>query len=82
MATWEIYKPSGECAETGTKIDFGDEYFGALVDGEEGLAPMIAKIANEGDMVVCLGAGTITGWANALPDQLTRLRYASKEAGE
>jgi len=37
MATWEIYKPLGECAATGTKIEFGDEYYGALVDGEEGL---------------------------------------------
>ena len=37
MATWEIYKPSGECAATGTKIEFGDEYYGALVEGEEGL---------------------------------------------
>lgn len=37
MATWEIYKPSGECAATGTKIEFGDNYYGALVEGEEGL---------------------------------------------
>lgn len=37
MATWEIYKPLGECAATGTKIEFGDEYYGALVDSEEGL---------------------------------------------
>jgi hypothetical protein len=37
MATWDIYKPSGECAATGTKIEFGDEYYGALVDSEEGL---------------------------------------------
>lgn len=37
MATWDIYKPSGECAATGTKIEFGDEYYGALVEGEEGL---------------------------------------------
>ncbi len=37
MATWEIYKPSGECSATGTKIEFGDGYYGALVDGEQEL---------------------------------------------
>jgi len=37
MATWEIYKPSGECAATGTQIEYGDEYYGALVDSPEGL---------------------------------------------
>ncbi|MCF7972391.1 MAG: hypothetical protein K9N55_01105 [Phycisphaerae bacterium] len=37
MATWEIYKPSGECAATGTKIESGEEYYGALVDSDEGL---------------------------------------------
>ena len=37
MATWDIYKPSGECAATGTRIEFGDEYYGALVDSDEGL---------------------------------------------
>ena len=37
------------------------------------LAPMVADIARPGDMVVCLGAGTISAWANALPDQLTPL---------
>ena len=25
---------------------------------------------SDGDMVVCLGAGTISGWANALPARL------------
>ena len=44
------------------------------IDGEEGLAPMIANIANEGDMVVCLGAGSISLWANALPEQLKKLK--------
>jgi UDP-N-acetylmuramate--alanine ligase len=34
------------------------------------LANMIAEMAKPGDYVVCLGAGSITNWANALPGQL------------
>lgn len=34
------------------------------------LAQMIAAKAKPGDMVVCLGAGNITTWAHALPEQL------------
>ena len=35
------------------------------------LASIIAELAQPGDMVVCLGAGSITGWANSLPGDLT-----------
>ena len=38
--------------------------------GPEGLAPFVADHANTGDIVVCLGAGTISSWANALPREL------------
>ena len=41
-----------------------------LIDGPAALAPLIAEIAKPDDYVVCLGAGTITAWANALPKQL------------
>lgn len=34
------------------------------------LPGMIADIAREGDYVICLGAGDITKWAYALPEQL------------
>ncbi|KAA5604573.1 UDP-N-acetylmuramate--L-alanine ligase [Roseospira marina] len=44
----------------------------ALPDAD-GLAPLVARLASPGDMVVCLGAGTISAWANALPDQLRAL---------
>ena len=37
------------------------------------LAELIAELATVGDMVVCLGAGTITHWANALPAALDSL---------
>ncbi len=40
------------------------------VDDEEGLAATIASIAKAGDLVVGLGAGTITEWINALPGRL------------
>ena len=36
------------------------------IDGESGLAALIKAEAKPGDMVVCLGAGTISAWANAL----------------
>ncbi|HRE59830.1 MAG TPA: UDP-N-acetylmuramate--L-alanine ligase [Micropepsaceae bacterium] len=37
------------------------------------LAAEIAAEAKPGDMVVCLGAGSITNWANALPGELAAL---------
>jgi UDP-N-acetylmuramate--alanine ligase len=40
------------------------------VDGEDALPDLIRGIAKEGDMVVCLGAGSISQWANALPERL------------
>ncbi len=39
----------------------------------EGLAAFVAEQARPGDLVVCLGAGSITGWANALPGELAAL---------
>ena len=46
------------------------------LDAPEDLPAMIAAEAASGDMVVCLGAGSISGWANALPEQLTDLADA------
>ncbi len=43
------------------------------LDGPEQLAAQVLEVAAAGDLVVCLGAGSITAWANALPDQLQRL---------
>ncbi len=36
------------------------------IDGEAGLAALIKAEAKAGDMVICLGAGTISAWANRL----------------
>ncbi|QYX55898.1 UDP-N-acetylmuramate--L-alanine ligase [Roseovarius sp. SCSIO 43702] len=40
------------------------------IDGEDDLARLVRDEARPGDMVVCLGAGSISGWANGLPDRL------------
>ncbi len=37
------------------------------------LAPMIHDLAQPGDFVVCLGAGSITNWAHSLPAELAAL---------
>lgn len=43
------------------------------IDGPGELAPLVAQLSTPGDIVVCLGAGTITQWAYALPQQLAEL---------
>ena len=40
----------------------------------ERLAEMVFAMAKPGDFVMCLGAGTITQWAAALPGELTALQ--------
>ncbi|MCA1298961.1 UDP-N-acetylmuramate--L-alanine ligase [Stappia indica] len=40
------------------------------IEGEGELATRVAEIAAAGDYVVCLGAGSISQWANALPANL------------
>ena len=45
---------------------------GRLLD-EDDLARLVREQARPGDMVVCLGAGTISAWANALPQRLGAL---------
>ncbi len=39
----------------------------------EALPKLVAEMARSGDYVVCLGAGSITNWANMLPGQLQAL---------
>ena len=40
------------------------------LDGPEKLAGLVAAMARPGDYVVCLGAGSITQWAYALPARI------------
>ncbi len=49
------------------------------IDGDTELFDLIDRIGMEGDLVVCLGAGSITYWANALPQALEDRRLR-KEA--
>ncbi len=44
-----------------------------VLESEVQLASTIKSIAVQGDMVVCLGAGSISKWANALPKELEKL---------
>ncbi len=40
------------------------------IEGADGLAEFVRAEAKPGDIVVCLGAGTISAWANELPARL------------
>ncbi|HKK30119.1 MAG TPA: UDP-N-acetylmuramate--L-alanine ligase, partial [Alphaproteobacteria bacterium] len=42
----------------------------AVLAGPEQLATRVLELAESGDMVVCLGAGTVTRWAAALPGEM------------
>ncbi len=72
----DIY-PAGEAPIEGMSRDalidsmraHGHRHVMALASPDE-LAKVVAEIARPGDYVVCLGAGSITNWANALPGQL------------
>jgi UDP-N-acetylmuramate--alanine ligase len=50
-------------------IEHGHRNVRPLAEPAE-LPVVIAELAQPGDMVVCLGAGSITGWANSLPHDL------------
>ena len=43
------------------------------LEGPEKLAGLVKELAKPGDYVVCLGAGSITQWAYALPGELKAL---------
>ncbi len=50
------------------------------VDGEETLTSALAPLLGAGDMVICLGAGNITGWAARLPQALRKAGVGAKLA--
>jgi UDP-N-acetylmuramate--alanine ligase len=49
--------------------------------GPDALADAVAGLAGPGDLVVCLGAGSITNWAAALPEQLSKRPGGRKANG-
>ena len=55
----------------------GHRHAGGL-ESPAALAQAIRDVARPGDIVVCLGAGSITNWANALPAELGELYAASR----
>jgi UDP-N-acetylmuramate--alanine ligase len=50
------------------------------LDGPEHLARTVRRLVQSGDIVVCLGAGNITQWAYALPDELAALDAVAQNA--
>ncbi len=52
------------------------------VRAPEGLAPWVAEVARPGDLVICLGAGSISAWANALPGELAAAAAPAPRAAE
>ncbi|MDX1575755.1 MAG: UDP-N-acetylmuramate--L-alanine ligase [Kiloniellales bacterium] len=58
----------------------GHRHVTALEDPAD-LPGLIAGLAESGDLVVCLGAGSITAWANALPGQLESALAAPASGG-
>ena len=57
-------------------IRHGHRHARAVV-GEDDLARLVKEQASPGDMVVCLGAGTISTWAHGLPEALAALKGAA-----
>lgn len=51
----------------------------ATVSTPEEIAPLVATLVKAGDMVICLGAGSITQWAAALPGQLDEILPLGKD---
>ncbi|MGB0696502.1 MAG: UDP-N-acetylmuramate--L-alanine ligase [Rhodospirillaceae bacterium] len=47
---------------------------------QDKLAETVGRIARAGDLVVCLGAGSISQWANSLPGELERHLSAKRSA--
>jgi UDP-N-acetylmuramate--alanine ligase len=43
------------------------------IPGEAELAATVASISEPGDVIVCMGAGSISAWANGLPKRLATL---------
>jgi UDP-N-acetylmuramate--alanine ligase len=50
-----------------------------MLDSPEKLPHMVADMVQEGDYVICLGAGDITKWAYALPGELEKIFAAKKK---
>jgi UDP-N-acetylmuramate--alanine ligase len=62
---------TGEALVEGVKTQGKGAEF---LESPERLATLVHKQAKDGDLVICLGAGSVTTWAAQLPQQLAELR--------
>ncbi|MBI1188089.1 MAG: UDP-N-acetylmuramate--L-alanine ligase [Alphaproteobacteria bacterium] len=76
VAVTDVY-PAGEApipgvdaAHLAAEIGRAGHGHARLLGGLDGLADFVRAEARAGDLVVCLGAGDITAYANALPEKL------------
>lgn len=58
-------------------IEHGHRHVRPFADPRD-LPVIIGELAQPGDIVVCLGAGSITNWANGLPGELAQLHKAGR----
>ena len=72
----EVYAAGEEPIEGASRDDLvaglirhGHRHARAIMS-EADLERLVREQAKAGDMVVCLGAGTISAWANGLPERL------------
>jgi UDP-N-acetylmuramate--alanine ligase len=52
----------------------------AALPDEKALPALVLSLAGPGDLVVCLGAGSISKWAGALPQEMKTLQAKSHKA--
>jgi UDP-N-acetylmuramate--alanine ligase len=78
VAIAEVYSAGEEPIEGAGRDDLvaglirhGHRHARAIVS-EDDLERLVREQARPGDMVVCLGAGTISTWANGLPARLAK----------
>jgi UDP-N-acetylmuramate--alanine ligase len=76
VAISEVFAAGEDVIEGATRDDLvaglirhGHRHARAVV-GEDDLLRLVREQAVVGDMVVCLGAGTISAWANGLPAKM------------
>ncbi|HID68317.1 MAG TPA: UDP-N-acetylmuramate--L-alanine ligase, partial [Roseibacterium sp.] len=79
VAITEVYAAGEEPIEGASRDDLvagmirhGHRHARAILDQDD-LERLVREQARPGDMVVCLGAGTISTWANELPGRLADL---------
>jgi len=76
VAIAEVFAAGEDVIEGATRDDLvaglirgGHRHARAITD-EDDLVRLVKEQAKEGDMVVCLGAGSISTWANSLPKRM------------